>query len=107
MWMGLVGEPGQCAHVEVDPFVSGADGTAFCLRWTYTKSETWASAHLDLSSGGRTPDQVIWRCFSERRLRPITKIADKEQQVRQLADMIGEAQALASRTAEDGAAGIE
>ncbi|MCB9949994.1 MAG: hypothetical protein H6824_03345 [Planctomycetaceae bacterium] len=46
-------------------------------------------------------DQVIWRCFSERRLRPITKIADREEQVRQLTDMIGEAQALASRAAED------
>jgi hypothetical protein len=46
-------------------------------------------------------DQVVWRCFSEHRLRPITKIADTEEQVRHLADMIGEAQALAVRAAED------
>ncbi len=39
-------------------------------------------------------DQVIWRCFSERRLRPITKIADTEEQVRRLAEMIEEANKL-------------
>jgi hypothetical protein len=52
-------------------------------------------------------DQVIRRCLSKGRLRPITKIADAEEQVRQLTEMIAEAHVMASRASEDGATGLE
>jgi len=54
VWMGLVGEPGRSSVVDIDPFVGGANGTPFCLRWTYATIGTWASAHLPLGGDGRT-----------------------------------------------------
>jgi hypothetical protein len=53
-----VGEHGQSSSVEIDPFIGGADGSPFCLRWTYAKSETWASIRLNLGGGGQTPVDV-------------------------------------------------
>ena len=55
VWMGLVGEAGQSSAVEIDPFVGGADGTSFCLRWTYAKRGTWASLPLYLGGEGQPP----------------------------------------------------
>lgn len=40
-------------------------------------------------------DHTIWAYFTEHRLRPVTRIADQEEQVRQLAMMIDEARAVA------------
>jgi len=54
VWMGLVGEPGRSSVVDIDPFTGGANGTPFCLRWTYATIGTWASAHLPLGGDGRT-----------------------------------------------------
>lgn len=54
VWTGLVGEPGRSSVVDVDPFTGGANGTPFCLRWTYATIGTWASAHLPLGGDGRT-----------------------------------------------------
>ena len=35
--------------------IGGADGTPFCMRWTYANSESWASAHLPLGGPHRPP----------------------------------------------------
>lgn len=55
VWMGLTGELGQSSTVEIDPFVGGADGTPFCLRWTYAKSGTWASLPVYFGGDGQPP----------------------------------------------------
>jgi len=55
VWTGLVGQPGRSSVVDIDPFTGGAQGTPFCLRWTYATIGTWASAHLPLGGDGRTP----------------------------------------------------
>ena len=52
-WGGWMGEPGRSSDVDVDPFTGGANGTPFCLRWTYTTIGTWASASI--SPGGGQP----------------------------------------------------
>ncbi|MFP4058169.1 MAG: hypothetical protein ACLF0G_14980 [Candidatus Brocadiia bacterium] len=46
VWSGVVGEPGRSSVVDVDPFVGGANGTPFCLRWSYTTVGTWAAASM-------------------------------------------------------------
>ena len=55
VWTGLVGQPGRSSVVDIDPFTGGANGTPFCLRWTFATIGTWASAHLSLGGDGRTP----------------------------------------------------
>ena len=55
VWMALVGESAQSSAVEIDPFVGGANGTPFCLRWTFAKSGTWASLPLYLGGDGQPP----------------------------------------------------
>ena len=64
-WTGLVGQPGRSSVVAIDPFVGGANGTPFCLRWTYATIGTWASAHMSLGGDGRTPvDMSKYKGFS-------------------------------------------
>ena len=46
VWNGMGGQPGIGSVVDIDPFVGGAAGTPFCLRWTYATVGTWASATL-------------------------------------------------------------
>lgn len=55
VWITLAGEVGQSSALEIDPFIGGADDTPFCLRWTYAKSGTWASALLSLGGDGQPP----------------------------------------------------
>jgi ferric-dicitrate binding protein FerR (iron transport regulator) len=50
-WGGWMGEPGRSSDVDIDPFTGGANGTPFCLRWTYTTLGTWVSASI--APGGR------------------------------------------------------
>ena len=52
-WGGWMGEPGRSSDVDIDPFTGGANGTPFCLRWTYTTIGTWVSASI--SPGGEQP----------------------------------------------------
>ena len=52
-WGGWMGEPGRSSDVDIDPFTGGANGTPFCLRWTYTTIGTWVSASI--SPGGERP----------------------------------------------------
>jgi len=52
-WGGWKGDPRMCSDVEIDPFTGGAEGTPFCMRWTYTTLGTWVSASI--SPGGREP----------------------------------------------------
>jgi len=50
VWNGMGGQPGIGSVADVDPFVGGANGTPFCLRWTYATVGTWAS--VSLAPGG-------------------------------------------------------
>ncbi|MBL7224102.1 MAG: FecR domain-containing protein [Candidatus Brocadiae bacterium] len=52
-WGGWMGEPGRSSDVDIDAFTGGANGTPFCLRWTYTTLGTWVSASI--SPGGERP----------------------------------------------------
>jgi len=52
-WEAHMGEPGRSSDVDIDPFTGGANGTPFCLRWTYTTIGTWVSASI--SPGGEQP----------------------------------------------------
>ena len=54
-WGGYMGEPGRSSDVDIDPFTGGANGTPFCLRWTYTTIGTWVSASIS-PGGGRPAD---------------------------------------------------
>ena len=50
VWRGLAGQPGRSSVADIEPFLGGANGTPFCLRWTYATIGTWASASM--SPGG-------------------------------------------------------
>ena len=50
-----MGEPGRSSDVDIDPFTGGANGTPFCLRWTYTTIGTWVSTSI-APGGGRPVD---------------------------------------------------
>jgi len=52
-WEAWMGEPGRSSDVDIDPFTGGAEGTPFCLRWTYTTIGTWVSTSI--SPGGTRP----------------------------------------------------
>jgi hypothetical protein len=54
-WNGAAGQPDRSSVVAIDPFVGGADGTPFCLRWTYATAGTWASASLTPGGDPWTP----------------------------------------------------
>ena len=54
-WGGWMGEPGRSSDVAIDPFTGGANGTPFCLRWTYTTLGTWVSTSIG-PGGGRPVD---------------------------------------------------
>ena len=46
VWNGVGGQPAIGSVADIDPFVGGAAGTPFCLRWTYTTLGTWVSASI-------------------------------------------------------------
>jgi ferric-dicitrate binding protein FerR (iron transport regulator) len=54
-WEAHMGEPGRSSDIDIDPFTGGANGTPFCLRWTYTTLGTWVSASIG-PGGGRPAD---------------------------------------------------
>ncbi|MFW6161364.1 MAG: hypothetical protein ACODAJ_01265 [Planctomycetota bacterium] len=54
-WNGAAGQPDRSSVVAIDPFTGGADGTPFCLRWTYAAVGTWASASLTPGGDPWTP----------------------------------------------------
>ena len=52
-WEAWMGEPGRSSDIDIDPFTGGANGTPFCLRWTYTTLGTWVSTSI--APGGERP----------------------------------------------------
>ncbi|NQT86357.1 FecR domain-containing protein [bacterium] len=54
-WGAHMGEPGRSSDIDIDPFTGGANGTPFCLRWTYTTLGTWVSTSIG-PGGGRPAD---------------------------------------------------
>ena len=58
VWSGVAGQPDRSSVIDIDPFGGGANGTPFCLRWTYATIGTWAAASMSPGGDPWTPVDI-------------------------------------------------